>query len=29
MNVLANIVPHIEPVGEMGAGLHADSRIWS
>ena len=26
MNVLANIVPHIDPVGEMGAGLHADSR---
>src|SRR6516162_6706562 len=23
------IVPHIAPVGEMGAGLHADSRIWS
>ena len=26
MNVLANIVPHIDPVGEMGAGLDADSR---
>jgi len=29
MNVLANIVPHIQPVGEMGAGLRADSRNWS
>jgi len=28
MNVLANIVQHIQPWG-MGAGLHADSCIWS